>query len=158
MGSTIEIERKFIVQSEDWKEGNQGLLYCQGYLNTHKERTVRVRTIGENAFLTIKGLAVGACRREFEYEIPLEHANTMLDSLCEKPLIEKTRYKIPIEGHVWEVDEFHGSNKGLVMAEIELASEDEEFKHPEWLGREVTGDPKYFNSNLIANPFTTWVN
>lgn len=153
---TREIEKKFLVQTNDWKRGVKGILYRQGYLSTHKERTVRVRTEGNQAVLTIKGLTVGASRPEFEYLIPLEHAIQMLDQLCEKPLIEKSRYKISHKDHIWEVDEFLGLNRGLIVAEIELQSEDEPFEKPGWIGKEVTADPRYFNSNLVTSPFSTW--
>ena len=150
-----EIERKFLVSGDDWKALATGTLFRQGYLNSTKERVVRVRTMGERAVLTVKGITVGATRAEFEYDIPLDDANQMLE-LCEQPLIEKTRYRIAVDGLVWEVDEFHGVNEGLTVAECELESEDQDVPRPHWVGDEVTGDPRYFNSNLIANPFTTW--
>jgi adenylate cyclase len=152
----VEIERKFLVRSDEWREGAQGETICQGYLNSVKERTVRVRISGDKAFLTIKGPAINLTRPEFEYEIPVTHANQMLDELCEQPLLKKTRYKVLHDGKTWEVDEFHGANDGLVVAEIELDSEDETIRHPEWVGTEVTKDPKYFNSSLISKPFSTW--
>lgn len=151
-----EIERKFLVQGDAWRDLAQGTLYRQGYLNSAKERTVRVRTVGEKAFLTIKGITVGASRVEYEYEIPFEDCNFLLDNLAEKPIIEKKRYKIPQGKFVWEIDEFFGENQGLIVAEIELESEDEAFEKPEWTGEEVTGDPRYFNSNLISHPYTRW--
>ncbi|MEJ2749613.1 MAG: CYTH domain-containing protein, partial [Anaerolineae bacterium] len=106
--------------------------------------------------LTVKGFNTGAVRREFEYAIPLAYANAMLDNLCERPLIEKTRYKVEFAGHTWEIDEFAGDNAGLVVAELELQSVDEDFEKPDWLGEEVTDDPRYFNSNLVLRPYTTW--
>jgi len=150
-----EIERKFLVVGEDWKKLGDGTLYRQGYLNSMKERVVRARTMGEKAALTIKGITVGASRLEFEYEIPRDDCNQLLE-LCEQPIIEKTRYKIPYGGLIWEVDEFHGVNDGLVVAECELESEDQAIDKPDWIGDEVSSDPRYFNSNLIAKPFTTW--
>ncbi len=150
-----EVERKFLVKGEDWRELGEGFPCRQGYLNSMKERTVRVRTMGSRATLTIKGVNVGATRLEFEYDIPLDDCNQLLD-LCEQPLIEKTRYKIPYGGLLWEVDEFHGVNEGLVVAECELESEDQPIDKPEWIGDEVTGDSRYFNSNLVASPFTKW--
>jgi len=150
-----EIERKYLVKGETFKEMGEGVLYRQGYLNSQKERVVRARTMGSKAALTIKGITVGATRLEFEYDIPMDDCNQLLD-LCEQPIIEKTRYKVPFGGLIWEVDEFHGVNDGLVVAECELESEDQSIDKPEWIGDEVTGDPRYFNSNLIANPFTTW--
>ena len=149
-----EIERKFLVKEETWRQA-KGTQYRQGYLNSAKERIVRVRTIDDKGYLTIKGLTVGASRMEFEYEIPRQDAETLLD-ICEKPLIEKNRYKVAHGGFVWEVDEFFGENQGLIVAEIELESEDQYFSKPDWVGKEVTGDPRYFNSNLIKNPYTTW--
>ena len=151
-----EIERKFLVADEAWRGLAPGTLFRQGYLSTIKERTVRVRVAGGRAFLTVKGISVGATRREYEYAIPPGDANEMLDSLCERPIIEKTRYRIPMEGFIWEVDEFTGANAGLVIAEIELADEDQAFPRPAWLGREVTGDPRYYNANLIAHPYRNW--
>jgi CYTH domain-containing protein len=117
---------------------------------------VRIRTVGDKAFLTVKGLTVGATRNEYEYEIAFDECNAMLDALAEKPLIEKKRYKIPFSGLTWEIDEFFGDNQGLIVAEVELQSEDQKFEKPDWAGAEVTGDPRYFNSNLIKNPFTRW--
>jgi len=150
-----EIERKFLVTGQSWKKPGAGVQYRQGYLNTHKERVVRVRTMGEKAALTVKGVSVGASRLEFEYEIPVDDANQLLD-LCENPLIEKTRYRIEHGGLIWEVDEFHGVNEGLVIAECELEAEDQEIDKPNWIEDEVTGDPRYLNSNLVARPFTIW--
>jgi CYTH domain-containing protein len=149
-----EIERKFMVQEGPWRNV-QGTRYCQGYLNSAKERNVRVRTMEDKAYLTIKGIAIGASRMEFEYEIPLQDANELLE-ICEKPLIEKTRYKVQEGGFVWEVDEFSGENQGLIVVEVELESEDQDFPKPDWVREEVTGDPRYFNSNLIKNPYTNW--
>jgi len=151
-----EIERKFLIKNDSWRNLAQGIEYRQGYLSTAKERVVRVRTIADKGFLTIKGITTGISRSEFEYEIPTEDANLMLDNLCERPLIEKKRYKINYLGLVWEVDEFFGDNQGLILAEVELKNEEQVITLPEWIGEEVSGDPKYFNSNLIKNPFTTW--
>ncbi len=151
-----EIERKFLMANDTWRGLAQGKRYRQGYLSTVKERTVRVRTAGDKAYLTIKGISVGASRSEYEYEIPFADATEMLDQLCEHPLVEKTRYRIPYDGLVWEVDEFEGENRGLITAEVELTDEKEAVAIPEWIGKEVTGDPKYFNANLVAKPFTRW--
>lgn len=150
-----EIERKFLVAGEDWKYLGEGVSYRQGYLNTRKERVVRVRTMGDRAVLTIKGATKGATRLEFEYNIPVQDAVQLLD-LCERPLVEKTRYKVPFRGLVWEVDEFHGENEGLMVAECELESEDQEIEKPNWVGDEVTDDPRYYNANLVAHPYSTW--
>lgn len=151
-----EIERKFLIRGEAWRALAEGTMYRQGYLNSAKERTVRVRTVGDKAFLTIKGITVGATRAEYEYEIPFADCNALLDDLAEKPLIEKKRYKIRQGEFTWEIDEFFGDNQGLIVAEIELTSEDQQFGKPDWIGEEVTGDPRYFNSNLIKHPFTRW--
>ena len=151
-----EIERKFLVKDNSFKKLARGDKYRQGYLNSMKERVVRVRTINDKGFLTIKGITTGATRAEYEYPIPVEDADAMLDDLCEKPLIEKNRYKISFKGFIWEVDEFFGENQGLICAEIELEKEDQLFEKPEWISDEVTGDPKYFNSNLIQTPYCKW--
>jgi CYTH domain-containing protein len=151
-----EIERKFLLTRDDWRKLAGGTYYRQGYLNSQKERTVRVRTIDDKGFLTIKGISVGATRMEYEYEIPGKDANVLLYELCEQPIIEKNRYKIEFAGFIWEVDEFFGENDGLIVAEIELESEDQQFDKPDWVGDEVSGDPRYFNSNLIKNPYSSW--
>ena len=152
----LEIERKFLVTSTAWKTLAAGVLTRQGFLSTAAERTVRVRIAGAEGFLTVKGRSHGISRAEFEYAIPVEDAAAMLDGLCEKPLIEKTRYRIPFGAHTWEVDEFHGANAGLVVAEVELGSADEKPALPAWVGREVSSDARYFNTNLVKRPFTTW--
>ena len=151
-----EIERKFLVKGDAWRNSSQGVLYRQGYLNSAKERTVRVRLAGDKGFLTIKGLTVGAARAEYEYEIPAADAQAMLDDLAEKPLIEKIRYKIPYGGLIWEIDEFLGENAGLIVAEVELGSETQTISKPDWAGDEVTDDARYFNSNLCRQPFKQW--
>jgi CYTH domain-containing protein len=117
---------------------------------------VRVRTINNKGYLTIKGITVGASRLEFEYEIPAADADELLDSLCEKPLIDKNRYKVDYGTLTWEVDEFFGENEGLIVAELELQSEDQLFDRPEWVTEEVTADPRYYNANLIKNPYSRW--
>jgi CYTH domain-containing protein len=152
----LEIERKFLVKKDNWRNG-QGTMYRQGYLNSDKNRNVRVRVIDDRGYLTVKGISNGATRVEYEYEIPKAEADAMLDYLCEKPLITKKRFKIEFKGFVWEVDEFFGDNQGLIIAELELESEDQVFIKPEWIGEEVTGDPKYFNANLIHHPYSTWL-
>jgi len=152
----IEIERKFLVRDDKWRRQGEGSHYRQGYLSTVPGRTVRVRVAAGKGYLTIKGKTVNAGRAEYEYVIPLQDADAMLDELCERPLIEKTRYRIDYRGLVWEVDEFEGENAGLVIAEVELASADQEVALPDWIGEEVTADPRYYNANLIANPFSRW--
>lgn len=150
----VEIERKFLVRGDAWRNAPV-VFYSQGYLNRDKARTVRVRIAGEEAFLTIKGTSVGARRAEFEYPIPVWDARELL-AMCEQPLIEKNRRKILHEGFIWEVDEFLGENLGLVVAEVELPSEDSVFAKPDWVGEEVTEDARYFNSNLSRHPFICW--
>jgi adenylate cyclase len=149
-----EIERKFLLKHKTWPRDNV-MKYKQGYLSSVKERTVRVRIAGDKGWLTIKGSSVGASRMEFEYEIPLQDAGMLLE-ICEKPLIEKNRYTVVHNGFSWEVDEFFGENQGLMIAEIELESEDQEFTKPDWIGEEVTDDPRYYNASLIKKPFKTW--
>jgi adenylate cyclase len=149
-----EIERKFLVQGSDWRQG-PGVPLSQAYLNRDKSRTVRVRIAGDKAFLTIKGVSRGASRAEFEYEIPLADARELL-KLSDGPVVEKTRYLVVHEGSTWEVDEFHGDNAGLVIAEIELTSENQPFTRPPWLGNEVTHDTRYFNSSLATHPYSHW--
>jgi len=153
---SVEIERKFLVRDEGWKRSAQGTLLRQGYLSSQPDRTMRVRIEGNTATLTIKSRNTGAVRGEWEYPIPLADAQTFLDTLCERPIIEKYRYRIPHAGMVWEVDEFLGENAGLVVAEIELASEDQLFGRPAWLGDEVTLDVRYFNANLLRHPYRKW--
>lgn len=154
---SVEIERKFLLASDDWRKlGGQGLPYCQGYLCSGEGRTVRIRTVAETGYLTVKGATSGISRSEFEYRIPVEDAREMLDALCFKPLITKIRYNIPLSGFIWEVDEFLEENLGLVVAEIELQSPEQTFFKPAWLGREVTDDPRYRNSSLVTYPYSLW--
>ena len=151
-----EIERKFLVDHARWKPGSvPGERFVQGYLCVEPDRTVRVRTEGRRGVLTIKGRTESLTRPEFEYTIPLADAQELLD-LCMKPLIHKTRYRIDVEGSLWEVDVFGGANAGLIVAEIELATEDAHFHRPEWLLKEVTGDARYGNSSLAQAPYTSW--
>jgi adenylate cyclase len=153
MGS--ETEKKFLLTGA-FEEPDGGRHIRQGYLNRAKERTVRVRSVDDAAFLTVKGQPVGGTNPEYEYPIPLAEANEMLEGLCESPLIEKTRYEINHKGLTWEVDVFHGENAGLAFAEIELVDSDQAFDKPSWIGEEVTGDPRYFNSRLSETPFREW--
>lgn len=152
----VEIERKFLLQGDGWRGLASGKHYRQGYLSTVAARTVRVRVIEDSGYLTIKGATSNATRAEYEYVIPVEDAHAMLDTLCERPLIEKTRYRIEHQGMIWEVDEFAGENAGLLLAEVELDSADQAIALPDWVGKEVTGEPRYYNANLIANPFSQW--
>lgn len=152
----IEIERKFLVLDDSWRDAATGARYRQGYLSVHADATVRVRVVGVKGWLTIKGRTVGASRAEFEYEIPLNDAQLLLNNLCEKPLIDKTRYRCRHAGMDWEIDEFHGSNRGLVVAEVELRDEAQVVAMPPWIGDEVTADRRYANSSLVRTPFCSW--
>jgi adenylate cyclase len=149
-----EIERKFLVKGDAWRKA-PGVEYSQGYLCRDRQRTVRVRIAGDRAFLTIKGESKGASRAEFEYEIPVKDAQQLLE-LSDGPIVQKIRREVEHDGATWEVDEFKGDNDGLVVAEIELRAEDQPFARPPWLGREVTDDPRYFNSNLSSHPYSEW--
>ena len=154
----IEIERKFLVCSTSYrKEAISEKRIVQGFLNTHPERTVRIRVMGDEAYITVKGKSnvAGTSRFEWEQSISIAAAEALLQ-LCEKGVIEKIRFEVPVGNHIFEIDEFSRENTGLVVAEIELAEEDEHFVKPTWLGEEVTGDIRYYNSNLSKNPFQTW--
>ena len=152
-----EIERKFLVKGEFKNLASKETRIVQGYLSSVPERTVRVRIKGDKGFITIKGIgnASGASRYEWEKEIPTNEVDELL-KICEPGVIDKTRYLVKVGNHSFEVDEFSGDNKGLVLAEVELASETEKFEKPDWIGEEVTGDTKYYNSMLMKNPFTKW--
>ena len=152
-----EIERKFLLHPDKWQQLSRsaGQHYRQGYLLTDPQKTIRVRATDTHGYITIKGPNTGATRDEYEYEIPVQEAKELLDKFAVSEL-SKVRYKIPFHGHIWEVDEFLGNNAGLMVAEIELASEDEQFDVPEWIAREVTGDERYYNSNLTLRPFKDW--
>ncbi|MEM7485641.1 MAG: CYTH domain-containing protein [Bacteroidota bacterium] len=154
----LEIERKFLVESDAYKnEAVTATRIVQGFLNTDPKRTVRVRIKGDKGFLTVKGESnqSGTTRFEWETEINVPEATNLID-LCEEAILEKTRFEVPFKGHIFEVDEFLGENKGLVIAEVELQHEDEVFSRPDWLGKEVTGEIKYYNSQLSKHPFKTW--
>ncbi len=151
----LEIERRFRVKGDAWRQLAEGVRYRQGYLSVEAERTVRVRVVGETAWLTIKGMITHATRHEFEYVIPLADAQTMLDTLCPM-VVDKLRYRINWQGHVWEVDEFFAENAGLVLAEIELPAEDTTFDSPDWIGEEVTEDSRFTNAYLSKKPYTRW--
>lgn len=155
---TVEIERKFLVKSDAFKkEASMSYIIRQGFLNSHKERTVRVRLKEEKGYLTIKGKSSkdGLSRFEWEKEITRKEAKNLLE-LCEESIIDKKRYEVKYGNHTFEVDEFYGDNDGLIIAEIELQSKDENFEKPSWLGKEVTGDMKYYNSKLSKQPFKNW--
>jgi adenylate cyclase len=152
----LEIERKYLVRNDGWRRPGNGIRYRQGYLSTDPGRNVRVRAGAGKGFITIKGLTVNAARPEYEYPIPVEDAEELLDTLCLKPIIEKTRYTVEHAGLLWEIDVFEGENAGLVIAEVELAGADQRIVLPDWVGQEVTDDPRYYNASLISHPFTTW--
>ena len=151
-----EIERKFLIQDTSIVNSLAGERLTQGYLSHDKNATVRVLIAGTTGWLTIKGKTVGATRSEFEYPVPQEDARQMLDELCGAGVIDKTRYRLPQGELCWEIDVFHGDNDGLIVAEIELPSEDSPFDKPDWLGEEVTGDARYYNSALSSTPFNQW--
>ena len=152
-----EIERKYLVDHDKWQQIDKpaGQLYRQGYLLTDPNKTIRVRQTLDKGFLTIKGLSIGATRPEYEYEIPFAEAKELIDNFSISEL-SKIRYKILHDNKVWEVDEFLGNNMGLIVAEIELTSEDEKFSIPKWIDKEVTGQEKYYNSNLTIEPYENW--
>lgn len=153
----IEIERKFLVKSDSWRaQAGEGVRLIQGYLSADPRLTVRVRIQGDAAWLTLKGGAQGISRLEFEYPIPLADAEEMLGALAVFPPIDKTRYRLHHEGHCWEIDVFAGANAGLVIAELELKSPDEPFARPDWLGEEISDDPRYLNVNLARQPYQSW--
>lgn len=153
----LEIEKKFLVDQEQWNnlDKPEGAQYRQGYLLTDPHKTIRVRQTPDKGFLTIKGLNVGAARPEYEYEIPHEEAGELLDRFVQAEL-SKIRYNIVFDKHTWEVDVFSGANEGLIVAEIELEAEDEQFALPGWIGAEVTGQEQYYNANLSMHPFKNW--
>ncbi|WP_317928695.1 CYTH domain-containing protein [Halioxenophilus sp. WMMB6] len=152
----LEIERKFLVDSQRLGALGDGEMICQGYIPTATKTAVRVRIKGANAYLTIKGENRGAVRAEFEYPIPLADAEIMLEQLCTGPKIEKTRYTLTLASHCWEIDIFHGNNEGLIVAEVELDNEHEALPLPPWVTAEVTDDPRYYNVNLLHHPFCDW--
>jgi adenylate cyclase len=151
----IETERKFLVIGDDWKDGATSKNFSQGYLSQDPERSVRVRIAGNQAFLTIKGMSQGISRQEFEYPIPEDDARQLL-TLCLPSIISKTRYFVQSHGKCWEVDEFHGDNQGLIIAEIELDGAAEHVELPHWTGKEVSDDPRYYNVSLAKLPYSKW--
>lgn len=150
-----EIERKFLLKPGQWHPATSGRRMTQGYLSRDPDRTVRVRVVGDEAFMTVKSRRTGISRTEIEFPIALEHARDLL-TLCHQPLIDKTRHEVMHEGMLWEVDVFHGANEGLIVAEIELPAEDTAFAVPDWIGEEVSHDMRYTNSRLSAVPFSEW--
>ena len=153
-----EIERKFLVKGDTWRKDASGVYYRQGYLLKNNKISVRVRVTDKHGYLTIKTWVSGITRLEYEYPIPLVDAEELLDKLCEKPIIEKTRYSVQYRGMVWEVDEFQGENKGLMLAEVEIKDENQTIDLPSWVGREVSDSAKFYNANLVKYPFNTWSN
>lgn len=150
-----EIERKFLVLGDNWRRLAEGVPYRQAYLN-QQGPTVRVRTVRDQGYLTIKGPTVNNARLEYEYAIPIADAREMLDRLAVSPVVEKLRYTIEYQGFSWEVDEFSGENSGLIMAEIELEHPEQSFPRPPWIGQEVSGDPRFYNASLARHPFSRW--
>ena len=152
----IEIERKFLLKNDSWRNKTQPVFISQGYLHIAKDLVIRVRTVADKSFLSLKGTAGGIRRLEFEYRIPMSDAVQLLEKFSIKPPIEKNRYYIEVSGFKWEIDEFLGVNTGLILAEIELKHERQQFPIPEWLGAEVTGDIRYYNAYLAKNPYQNW--
>ena len=153
----VEIERKFLVVDDTWRAAaSPGMRYRQGYLSTDPNSSVRVRVSGDRAWLNIKSATVGVTRLEYEYEIPSADAHAILEELCVKPLIEKTRFIVEHDGRTWEVDVFEGDNAGLVVAEIELQAADEAFNLPAWTGEDVSEDARYYNQRLVDHPYSSW--
>jgi len=152
----IEIERKFLTKEKPFSIAKRSLKINQGYIINEKSKVIRVREKGDDYFLTIKGNNIGISRLEYDFPISKEDAKELIFHFCKTTLIEKTRHYIEHKGHTWEVDEFHGKNNGLIVAEIELESEDEKFEIPYWVGEEVTQDDRYYNMNLAIHPFTSW--
>lgn len=155
--NSLEIERKFLVKDDSWRQSVRASeRYRQGYLNDEVHCSLRVRICGDQAWLNLKSVTLGAQRHEFEYEIPVADAELMLETLTRKPLVEKTRHFVQVGRHTWEVDVFEGENAGLVIAEVELERADEPFELPDWAGEEVTYDPRYYNTNLASHPYKNW--
>jgi adenylate cyclase len=153
----IEIEHKFLLANNDWrKQVYKSLHYQQGYLHSNANNSIRIRISNTDAWLNIKSATIGTQRNEYEYAIPLSDANEMLNNLCRKPLIKKTRHFVKFEEHIWEIDEFEDDNQGLIVAEVELSSLHEHFALPLWVGEEVTEDLRYYNNKLAITPYTTW--
>ncbi|MGD8484173.1 MAG: CYTH domain-containing protein [Thioalkalispiraceae bacterium] len=153
----VEIERKFLLKDDSWRsQASAPVRYRQGYLTGTDKSSVRVRIQGEQAFLNIKSATLGIQRQEYEYAIPLQDAEKILDELCNKPLIEKDRYFVEHGHHTWEIDEFHGDNQGLIVAEVELLSEDEKIDKPSWVGQDVSHDTRYYNVCLVTHPYKDW--
>lgn len=154
-----EIERKFLIRDDSWRAlSSHKLNIIQGYLANTDNGSIRIRVSGDEANLNIKSMTLGVTRKEYDYPIPVHDARSMLEELCMKPLIEKTRHYVEYNGHTWEIDEFHGDNAGLILAELEVEHEDETFDPPPWLGTEVSNDPRYYNVCLVEHPYSQWKN
>ncbi len=151
----VEIERKFLVTGDGW-QGHDGIRYRQGYLSVTAQCVVRVRIGGGHAYMTAKGSNTGIRRLEYEYPIPETDGNEIIDTLCDGRVVEKTRYRVPFGNFIWEVDEFHGANDRLLLAEIELENEEQPFVKPDWVGADVSEDPRYTNAMLAVHPFNNW--
>lgn len=153
----IEIEHKFLLRNNDWRQNiTRSVQYQQGYLSSKASSSIRIRISDEKAWLNIKSATIGTHRHEYEYEIPLQDANEIINTLCSKPIIKKTRHIVINDTNTWEIDEFHEENEGLIIAEIELKEIGESFLKPHWLGEEVTQDSRYYNNNLAIRPYSEW--
>ncbi|MGZ8236159.1 CYTH domain-containing protein [Methylobacter tundripaludum] len=153
----IEIEHKFLLANDSWREHiHHSVKYRQGYLSSQATSSIRIRISDEHAWLNLKSATIGTHRLEYEYEIPMNDANEIIDNLCRKPIIEKTRHFVIDDGNTWEIDEFEGDNQGLIVAEIELSEIGKSFAKPHWVGAEVTHDLRYYNNNLAIHPYATW--
>ena len=153
----VEIERKFLLANNNWRAlVEKSIKFSQGYLVGSEKASVRVRIEADKSNINIKGATLGVRRQEFEYPIPMQDAQELLETLCDRPIIEKTRHYVYSGEHLWEIDEFSGDNKGLIVAEIELKHENDSFEIHDWLGEEVSADKRYYNSMLIKNPYKNW--
>jgi adenylate cyclase len=154
---STEIERKFLLENDSWrKDADEGLYMVQGYMGSNEKSSIRIRINGDTANLNIKSKTIGIQRSEYDYPIPIDEAKEILESLCDKPFIEKTRFHVMHDGHEWEIDVFAGDNEGLIVAELELDSVDENFTLPDWVGEDVSEDPRYYNICLVSHPFKDW--
>ena len=152
-----EIEKKYLIVNDNWKENaDDGIYMVQGYMGSNERSSIRIRINGDTANLNIKSKTIGIQRSEFEYPLPVDEAKEILETLCDRPYIEKTRFHVMHEGHEWEIDVFEGDNKGLIVAELELAATDEDFVLPNWAGDDVSDDPRYYNICLVTQPYKDW--
>lgn len=153
----IEIEHKFLIVNDDWRnEADEGIYMVQGYMGSNEKSSIRIRIHGDSANLNIKGKTIGIQRSEYDYPIPVDEAKEILESLCDRPFIEKTRFHVMHEGHKWEIDVFAGDNEGLIVAEVELDSVGESFSLPDWVGEDVSDNPRYYNICLVMHPYKDW--